>query len=46
MPAESDILAVRREKLRALRERGLAYPNGFDRSALAAELLAAHADKA
>lgn len=45
MPEESDILAVRREKLAALRERGLAYPNGFDRSALAAELHTAHADK-
>ena len=44
MPEESDILAVRREKLAALRERGLAYPSGFDRSALAAELHTAHAD--
>lgn len=45
MPEEGDILAIRREKLAALRERGLAYPNGFDRSALAAELHTAHADK-
>ena len=44
MPDESDISAVRRGKLAALRERGLAYPNGFERTALAAELHATHAD--
>ena len=44
MPEESDIAAVRRRKLAALRERGLAYPNGFERSALAAELHAAYAE--
>ena len=40
--------AQRREKLATLRERGLAYPNGFTRTALAAELQEAHAshDKA
>ena len=38
MPEEGDILTVRRNKLAALRERGLAYPSGFARSSLAAEL--------
>ena len=48
MPDESDIAAVRRRKLAALRERGLAYPNGFERTARAEELHAAYAgtDKA
>ena len=44
MPEESDIEAVRRRKLAALRERGLAYPNGFERSDLAEELHAAYAE--
>ena len=44
MPEESDISAVRRRKLAALRERGLAYPNGFERSARAEELHAAYAE--
>ena len=44
MPEESDISAVRRGKLAALRDRGLAYPNGFERSALAEELHAAYAE--
>ena len=44
MPEESDISAVRRRKLAALRERGLAYPNGFERTARAEELHAAHAE--
>lgn len=44
MPEESDISAVRRRKLAALRERDLAYPNGFERTALAAELHAAYAE--
>ena len=35
-----DILAARREKLAALRERGLAYPNGAVREDLAADLAA------
>ena len=43
----SDIVANRRRKLAALRERGEAYPNRFRRQHLAEELLAAHgnADK-
>ena len=44
MPEERDIVSVRREKLASLRKRGLAYPNGFNRSALAAELHTAYAD--
>ncbi len=36
--------AQRRKKLATLRERGLAYPNGFERTALAAELQETHAD--
>ncbi|MDE0226177.1 MAG: OB-fold nucleic acid binding domain-containing protein, partial [Gammaproteobacteria bacterium] len=43
MPDESDIAAVRRRKLAALRERDLAYPNGFERTALAQELHETHA---
>ena len=43
MPDENDIGAVRRRKLAALRERELAYPNGFERTALAEELHAAYA---
>ena len=39
-----DTLAQRREKLAVLRERGAAFPNGFERTALAAELQARHAD--
>ncbi len=48
MPEDGDILTVRRNKLDALRERGLAYPSGFERSSLAAELQETHAatDKA
>ena len=48
MPEDGDILTVRRNKLAALRDRGLAYPSGFERSSLAAELHEAHAgtDKA
>ena len=43
-----DTLAQRREKLATLRARGVAFPNGFERTALAAELHARHAghDKA
>ena len=39
---ENQIVAERRTKLAALRERGSAYPNDFRRNALAAELHAAH----
>ena len=41
---DSDIVANRRRKLAALRERGEAYPNGFRRKHLAEELIAAHGD--
>ena len=40
-----DILAHRRAKLEELRARGEAFPNGFERTALAAELQARHADR-
>jgi len=48
MAEEDDILSVRRGKLAVLRERGLAYPSGFQRSSLAAQLHEAYAaaDKA
>ena len=39
-----DILAYRRAKLEELRGRGEAFPNGFERTALAAALQARHAD--
>ena len=39
-----DTLAQRREKLATLRARGVAFPNGFERTALAAELHARYAD--
>jgi len=42
---ENQIIAERRAKLRALRERGQAYPNDFRRDALAAELHQAHDGK-
>ena len=46
--AEDDIIAHRRRKLAALRERGEAFPNTFRRRDLASELIARHgaADKA
>ena len=37
-PAESDLIAARRAKLETLRERGAAYPNGFERDAFAEDL--------
>ncbi len=43
---ENQIIAERRAKLAALRERGHAYPNDFRRDALAADLHAAHDGKA
>jgi lysyl-tRNA synthetase, class II len=43
---ENQIVAERRAKLAALRERGHAYPNDFRRDALAAELHAMHDGKA
>jgi lysyl-tRNA synthetase class 2 len=39
---ENQIIAERRQKLGALRERGHAYPNDFRRDALAGDLHAAH----
>ena len=39
---ENQIIAERRAKLRALREHGPAYPNDFERDALAADLHEAH----
>jgi lysyl-tRNA synthetase class 2 len=41
---ENRLIAQRREKLSALRQDGLAYPNDFRRDALAAELHARHDD--
>src|SRR5690554_3801349 len=35
----------RKEKLKGLREKGIAFPNDFRRDSLAADLHAAHADK-
>jgi lysyl-tRNA synthetase class 2 len=42
---ENQIIAERRAKLRALRERGHAYPNDFRRDALASELHDVHGTK-
>ena len=42
---ENQVIAERRAKLKALRERGQAYPNDFRRGALAAELHDAHGAK-
>ena len=42
---ENQIIAERRGKLNALRTRGNAYPNDFDRDALAGELHDAHGQK-
>ena len=42
---ENQIIAERRGKLAALRERGHAYPNDFRRDALAADLHTAHDGK-
>ncbi len=41
-PDENQIIAERRQKLAALREAGLAFPNDFRRNGLAGELHAAH----
>src|SRR5258708_11348724 len=43
--AENKMIAEGREKLRALRERGQAYPNDFRRDALAGPLHQAHDGK-
>ena len=42
---ENKLIAQRRDKLQAWRERGEAYPNRFRRDAYAADLQAAHADE-
>jgi lysyl-tRNA synthetase class 2 len=45
-PDENQIIAARRAKLAALRARGVAFPNDFRRSHLAADLHRAHGDLA
>jgi lysyl-tRNA synthetase class 2 len=42
---ENHLIAERRAKLARLRERGIAFPNGFRRSALAGDLLTAFGEK-
>src|ERR1700735_1712611 len=42
---ENHLIAERRAKLAKLRERGNAFPNGFRRDALAADLLTAYGEK-
>ena len=44
MSDDNDIVANRRAKLATLRERGLAYPNGFVRTVFAADLHATYGD--
>ncbi|HQR50839.1 MAG TPA: lysine--tRNA ligase [Methylophilaceae bacterium] len=42
---ESHVIAERRAKLKAMREQGVAFPNDYRRSHLAADLHAAHGEK-
>ncbi|MGB8146269.1 MAG: lysine--tRNA ligase, partial [Chromatiaceae bacterium] len=42
---ENKLIAQRREKLRALRENGIAFPNDFRRNVVAGELLAEYGDR-
>jgi lysyl-tRNA synthetase class 2 len=42
---ENHLITERRAKLAKLRERGIAFPNGFRRDALAADLLTAYGEK-
>jgi lysyl-tRNA synthetase, class II len=42
---ENKIIAERREKLKALRDKGQPFPNDFSREHMAADLHAAHSDK-
>lgn len=42
---ENKLIAQRREKLRAMREEGVAFPNDFRRNVMAAELHAEYGDK-
>ena len=44
MTDENDIVVSRRQKLVELRRRGAAYPSGFERSDLAAQLHAHYGD--
>jgi hypothetical protein len=41
---ENHLIAERRAKLAKLRERGIAFPNGFRRNALAGDLLTAYGE--
>jgi len=43
---DNKLIAQRREKLAQLRGQGIAFPNDFRRDALAADLHAAHAERA
>lgn len=45
LPEENQIIAERRSKLRAVREKGIAFPNDFQRKNLAQELHAAYGEK-
>ncbi|MDO9063588.1 MAG: amino acid--tRNA ligase-related protein, partial [Sulfuricella sp.] len=42
---ENQLIAERRDKLKKLREQGIAFPNDFDRKDMAGDLLATHGDK-
>lgn len=42
---ENKLIAQRREKLRALRENGIAFPNDFRRNVMGGELVAAYGDR-
>src|SRR3972149_7829697 len=44
-PDDNQIIAERRAKLKALREKGIAFPNKFLRTDFAAELLEKHEDR-
>ncbi|MFK8052724.1 MAG: lysine--tRNA ligase [Woeseiaceae bacterium] len=41
---DNKLIAERRKKLDAMREEGIAYPNGFERDSLAGNLLAAYSE--
>ncbi|MEK7875256.1 MAG: lysine--tRNA ligase [Pseudomonadota bacterium] len=44
-PDDNQIIAERRAKLQALREKGIAFPNQFQRNDFAADLLEKHGDR-
>ena len=44
-PDDNQIIAERRAKLKALREKGIAFPNKFQRTDFAADLLEKHEDR-